>query len=538
MKRIITLMLALGLVFGAVANSSAADIKAKGSFTMEYGWMDNLNFEKGSSTGGDGTSEDDFVAQQRFRTQIDIVASENLSGVVFFEIDNAWGRNDAGTSKVKGGALGADGINVETKRAFIDWTVPNTDLAFRMGIQGLALPAPVAGSSILDDDVAAILATYKVNDMLTLNAFWARPYDGQQGESLSGVGINHNDEIDLFGLIAGIELDGMNITPWAMYGAVGGGAAGTPDGLKSLFAANLPSGKVLANNATNNWGAATGGTVASRFFYNAYNGTENIDNHRAWWLGLGYELNMFDPIVFSFEAVYGQVDGGDLGYRLTQVNGTTGEYNASGTRFHSDDDILDREGWAIAAKLSYKMDMVTPGIIGWYGSGEDDDIRNGSERLPVISGAFSPTTFGFDGYAGGFVTGTGDLLGTSYDGKWGLGLVLEDIKVIEDLTSQFRVVYVKGTNDADVLDSLVKYTDTTKATFLSNNIGTFMTDKDHAWEVNFDHKYMIYENLAMIVELGYVNLDLDDSTWGLNANNAVKYDEDAWKANLIFQYTF
>ena len=535
MKRIITLMLALGLVFGAVDNSSAADIKAKGSFTMEYGWMDNLNFEKGSSTGGDGTSEDDFVAQQRFRTQIDIVASENLSGVVFFEIDNAWGRNDAGTSKVKGGALGADGINVETKRAFIDWTVPNTDLAFRMGIQGVALPGAVAGSPILNDDVAAILATYKFNDMFTLNAFWARPYDARQSVTLSGVGRNHNDEIDLFGLIAGVKLDGMKINPWAMYGAVGGGAQAV-GGLQSLFAANVPSGSGFRRNlnATNNWGMVNGDA------YLSYNGTENIDNHRAWWLGLGYELNMFDPIVFKFDAIYGKVDGGDLNYRLRSINGTTGGLPSQpgNNTFHTDGDILDREGWAIAAKLSYKMDMLTPGVIGWYGSGEDDDITNGSERLPFIKGAFAPTSFGYFGYSGGFTVGTGEMMGATMDGKWGAGLLLEDIKVIEDLTSQVRVVYMEGTNDHDVLDSLVKYTSTSKASFLRNNVGKFMTDKDHAWEVNFDHKYMIYENLAMIVELGYINLDLDDSTWGLNGANAVKYDEDAWKANVIFQYTF
>ncbi|GFM36748.1 outer membrane homotrimeric porin [Desulfovibrio psychrotolerans] len=536
MNRIITLMLALCLVFGAVANSSAADIKAKGSFAMEYGWMDNTNFEKGSSTGGDGTSEDDFVAQQRFRTQIDIVASENLSGVVFFEIDNVWGRNDAGDTKVKGGALGADGINIETKRAFIDWTVPNTDLAFRMGIQGVALPGAVAGSPILNDDVAAILATYKFNDMFTLNAFWARPYDARQSDTLSGVGRNHNDEIDLFGLIAGVKLDGMKINPWAMYGAVGGGAQAV-GGLQSLFAANVPSG-VISGNATNNWGPATH-TALPAFIYNSYNGTENIDNHRAWWLGLGYELNMFDPIVFKFDAVYGKVDGGDLNYRLTGVNGTDpANAFANGTVFHTDSDILDREGWALAAKLSYKMDMLTPGVIGWYGSGEDDDITNGSERLPFIKGAFAPTSFGYYGYSGGFTVGTGEMMGATMDGKWGAGLLLEDIKVIEDLTSQVRVVYMEGTNDHDVLDSLVKYTSTSKATFLRNNVGKFMTDKDHAWEVNFDHKYMIYENLAMIVELGYINLDLDDSTWGLNGANAVKYDEDAWKANVIFQYTF
>lgn len=133
-------------------------------------------------------------------TQIDVIASENLRGVVFFEMgDFIWGRAD--------GALGADGKSVEVKRSYIDWTVPNTDLMVRMGIQGLALPGAVAGSPVLDDDVAALALTYKFNDMVGLTAFWARPYDlgiddtKSADTKLSKDYGNAFDDMDLFGVV-------------------------------------------------------------------------------------------------------------------------------------------------------------------------------------------------------------------------------------------------------------------------------------------------------------------------------------------------
>jgi hypothetical protein len=489
MKRVITLMLALAMVFGAVATSSATDFKAKGTFQMGYEWTDNVNF---NDTEADGESEDDFVAKQRFRTQIDMVASENLSGVVFFEINNTWGRNgnmeDADGKSVRvgngsGGQIGADGVNVQTRRAYIDWTVPNTALDIRMGIQGLALPGAVAGSPILDNDVAAVVASYKFNDMFSMTGFWARPYDVNGGNDDTA---NDQDEMDMFGLIGGIKLDGMEFTPYAVYSAIGNSV--TDEDFQSI--------------------AGVGGIKAE-------------DNARAYWLGMGYSLDMFDPIVFSMDAVYGAVDAGDV--------------KDAGI----DDSALDRSGWTIIGKLSYKMDMVTPGIIGWYASGEDDDLSNGSERMPFIDGAFGPTTFGYDGAAMGFATY--DVLGTSNAGTWAAGLLLEDIKVIDSLTSQIRVVYVKGTNDSDLVEdnaanlALYGVTATDVMGGLSDD-GLFLTDKDSAWEINFDHKYDIYENLALFVEMGYLNLDIDEDVWGIT--NDKKFDEDAYKLGFYFQYTF
>lgn len=71
-------------------------------------------------------TDDALSAMQLVRLQLDAVASESLSGTVYFEIgDTMWGQASSG------GALGADKTIVELRNAYIDWTVPNTDLKFR-----------------------------------------------------------------------------------------------------------------------------------------------------------------------------------------------------------------------------------------------------------------------------------------------------------------------------------------------------------------------------------------------------------------------
>lgn len=43
------------------------------------------------------------------------------------------------------------------------------------------------------------------------------------------------------------------------------------------------------------------------------------------------------------------------------------------------------------------MDWGTPGIFGWYASGDDGNVKNGSERMPSIAGAGNFTSFIGDG---------------------------------------------------------------------------------------------------------------------------------------------
>lgn len=463
MKRIITLMLAAMLVLGSVAGASAADIKVKGQWDFSFEWLDNPDFQ---GEDNDGAGEDTFGAKQRLRTQIDIIASENLRGVVFFEMgDTIWGRDD--------GALGADGKSVEVKRSYIDWVVPNTDLMVRMGLQGLALPGAVAGSPVLDDDVAALTLSYKFNDMVGLTAFWARPYDGSSSDA---AGTNSMDELDLFGLIVPVTLDGAKITPWGMYGLLGKDVG--------------QSGGIGASWNQAAWGLRPAGAPGGQTFG---------DDSTAWWAGAAFELTMFSPLSFKLDAMYGSVDGDEIG---------------------SFD--MDRAGWMVLGAIDYKMDMMTPGIFAWYASGDDDDATNGSERMPYVMPDFGFTTFGFD--KPGAPIATDSIVSVSGTGMWGVGAQLKDISFVENLKHTIRVVYMTGTNDEDM------------AAVVSNpritGNGLYLTEEDHVWEVNFDHNYKIYENLELLVEMGYIKADLDEDTWGNQ-----DFD-DAWKLGFNFKYSF
>ena len=476
MKRIVTLLLAAGLVFGAFGGAHAADIKAKGYWALGFGFTDSLDYydkDKG------GTGGDTFNAHQRFRTQIDVVANENLSGVVYFEIGHQdWGKED--------GALGADGKAVKVRRSYIDWTVPQTDLKVRMGIQGLALPGATFGSNaVLDDDVAALTLSYAFNDMVSATAFWARPYD-LGGDTKTS---NQFDEVDIFGLAVPVTLDGFKVTPYGAYASVG----------KNSIAYDTVNDEVLSGYNGSSVGALMSGMLTpAQLIGTADNKTSAYD---AWWGGVAFEMSKFDPFSLKADFTYGTKTG--------------------------DEDFAERSGWLLSAKAAYKLGMVTPGLFAWYGSGEDDDINNGSERMPSVSPqSWAPTSFGFPGSV--YYDDTN--FGLNGVGSWALGLELADISFIENLSHVFRVAYMKGTNDADLLKKNAGLID--EVTPAQGAV--YLTNEDSAWEVNFDTTYKIYENLSLVAEMGYIKLDLDEETWG-NANSDTS---DAKKLAFYFIYEF
>ncbi|WP_035065225.1 outer membrane homotrimeric porin [Nitratidesulfovibrio termitidis] len=464
MKRIIMIVAVAMLLCGSAVGASAADIKAKGQWDFSFEWLDNPDFQ---SAENGGPNEDTFHAAQRLRTQIDVIASESLRGVIYFEIgDTVWGRND--------GALGADGKSVEVKRSYIDWLVPDTTLKVRMGIQGLALPGAVAGSPVLDDDVAALTLSYQASDMVGVTVFWARPYDDQSGEA----GNTRYDEADLFGIVVPVTLDGAKITPWGMYGAIGRDIAGNGANTASLNQAAYGLRPVNPNPSdvpTGSFGQETD----------------------AWWGGISFEVSMLSPWSFKLDAMYGNVE--------------------------SDDEGMDRSGWMVIGAVDYKMDMVTPGIFAWYATGDDDDETNGSERMPYIVPDFGPTSFGFDKV--GAPINTDSLASVSGTGMWGIGVQFADISFMENLKHTVRIVYMTGTNDEDMVANAGL-----GSPVMAFN-GLYMTDKDHAWEVNFDHFYKIYENLDLLVEMSYINADLDEDVW----NNDF---DDAWRLGFNLKYSF
>ena len=474
MKRIVTLLLAAGLVLGAAAGSQAADIKAKGNWTFTW--------QLGDQTFAKHSGKDNFTAKQRLRTQIDVIASESLKGVLFLEMgDQNWGKSADGAS------LGTDGKIVKVRYSYVDWVIPQTDAKVRMGLQNFSLPGFISNNPILGGgsaDGAGITLSGQFTENVGASLFWLRA----ENDNNETYGVNNHpssNAMDFVGLTVPMTFDGVKVTPWAMYGAIGRDSfdgAGDTAGQKgsTLLDRLLPAG--------------TGDPYGA-----------DIDRHgNAWWVGVASELTYFDPFRFALDAAYGSVDMGS-------------------TKYYGKNFDVERAGWFASILGEYKMDYFTPGILFWYSSGDDSNAYNGSERMPTVEGSWAVSSYGFDDNYGRVSC---DMLGLSNTGTMGVYLQAKDISFMEDLTHIFRVGFVKGTNNTEMVRS--------GWASLDSNDGLYLTTADKAWEVNFDTQYKIYKDLTLGVELGWINLDLNEDVW----KNANSYKDNIYRGAVTLQYTF
>ena len=509
MKKILTLMLAAGMLLGAASGAKAIDFKASGEWLVGFGLGDGSLIKDVDNK--KYRHHDTFNAGQRVRLQLDAVASESLSGTVFFEIgDQMWGN-----AEESGAALGADGKVVKVKNAYIDWMVPNTDLKLRMGLQAVAMPNVAGGSAIMDGDAAAVVASYQFNDNVGLTALWMRPlndnYTGTNAEDEPyGNGYeNYLDNMDLFALMLPLKFDGVELTPWAMYGMQGKntrfneGGVGTADGALDVTLPGYLPGM--------NFGPGGLGKTSKAY-------------GSMFWAGLPVAITAFDPLNIEFDINYGYVEA--MGRYDVLKRGTDLVRGNS-----------KREGWLVKALVEYKMDWGTPGIFGWYASGDDGNVKNGSERLPSIAGAGNFTSFMGDG---NLAWGTGHYFydnNLTYAGTWGVGLQIADVSFVEDLKHTFRVAYWGGTNSPSMvkyMGSGVAWDETTAA-----QDGPYLTTNDGLLEFNLVNSWQIYENLEANLELGYIVNMMDKDTWDKSYVSERNWSkQDAWKAQLIFAYTF
>ena len=505
MKRILTLMLAAAMTLGATSGAQAIDFKASGEWLMGLAAGDASLVQK---DGGKRTDTNDvFGAGQRVRLQLDAVASEALSGTVFFEIgDQLWGNGESGA------AMGADGQVVKVKNAYLDWIVPNTDLQIRMGLQAIAMPDAAGGSAVMDGDVAGIVASYKFNDNVALTATWMRPFNDNYAadENDPKRRVNFLDNIDLFALSLPLSFDGVEVTPWVMYGIQGRNARYNLHGWEQ---------------ADGDFAQTLGNTYAG-FNWDGRFGSTSKGYGSMFWAGLPIKVTALDPWNIEFDVNYGYVE--KMG-RINVLNGETGRTVRAST---------GREGWAVKALVEYKMDWGTPGIFGWYASGDDGNIKNGSERLPSLNGNAGFTSF--MGTADADWSGRGNLYEKTLtiDGTWGIGVQVADMSFVENLNHTFRVAYWGGTNSP----SMVKYMNSPRAFDMDGDAcsteGPYLTTNDGLLEFNLTNVWQVYENLTASLELGYIVNMIDKNTWDRSYFNSSFSKQDAWKASLVLAYTF
>ncbi len=558
MKKAALLLLTLALAFTAAHEAKAIEFKAKGQFIMnfDYGQAGKLsskarptqkNPDQKSITGfggGAANTADEFGTNQRVRLQLTAIASEALSGTVWFEIgDQQWGNaaDRPGGKKSYGGALGSDGNAIELKNAYIDWTVPNTDLKLRMGIQELNFPNFVArASNIFQDDVAGITASYKINDNFTTTAMWLRPYNDNYKGYTAGPQVtgNYMDNMDMFALLAPMTFDGLKITPWAMYSAIGpnvmnpylkgqNGNTFSGDGSASAVPTNTSGAGTQFNDMGNGATSIFTGLLPS--VYATKNGKTSrlTDYGNAFWGSVTGQYTGSDPFLLSWLLSYGNVS-----YDKAELN---------------------RSGWEAWLLGEYKMDWGIPGLFAWYSSGDNGDIKSGSQRMPTVRVTTGNTLSKFA--SNGTVISRKNVVTSVWTGTWGAGLRIRDIKLFDDIELKhiFRVTHIRGSNDPVMAKYILgkkaaggNYYTTRNATdFNAGTEGVYLTTRDSATEFGLTNEWKIYPNLRLIAEGAYILLDLDQSksVWG-GGNTANGSwiggitTHDAWQANLSLFYEF
>lgn len=516
MKRFTLVALVAALLFGVATMASATELKVRGHLDVYGMWSANLgDFD---SDKGDG---DNYMTSQRMRTWFEFVANENLKAVLGLEIDNIWGQPDGplgGLGLGRGAGWGTDAKgNIKVKHAYLDFTLPDTAINVKAGLQYVALPS-IFGHPVFEDDAAALVVSAPINDMFGLALGYTRGYDaitnvnnsyGTYAKVIGSVQglldpgspniwgevsdrFLKKDNVDMAFLAAPVTLDGFDIAPYFAYARVG----------KDAITVNAVGNKLGA-------GALLQQSLTSEAIGSMLNkGWMLRDAMNIWILGAHAELTMFDPLTFAADLIYGEGRGKVARFHDGTLfsGGGTGALDSDFLNGDSEKATYKTRGWYAALAASYKFDFMTGTLFGTYGTG----ARNSATKdayLPTLAEGWGLTP-----YIGGvraFGTAWDSFGPTAHDGTglWSVGLSLEDITFVDNLSHKLVFAFAKGTSSRGASD---------------------FDKKDQAWEVYMVNKYQIYENLAAINELGYFNPNL----------KRVSGEDPSYFGTIGFKYTF
>jgi hypothetical protein len=469
MKRLLLLATVLALALGLASVASAATIKASGQWALEFLFSDNFDMNSSESKDGDG----DFNVYQRARTQFDFIANENLKGVLATEIGTTrWGDPD-------GFHFHDHNAGINVRRAYLDFMVPDTKIAVRGGLQGVALPSSFGGGNmILDDELTALVVSAPIIDQVSVLAGYGRLYDFDKDTATASTNSEGNSAFDAGFLAVPVTLDGFQFSPYFLYGYVGEQAL---HGMIDTGYTNVLTGLITPQGS-------------------------NSGGRNAYWAGTNFTMTYFDPIKVMADFAWGSVSSSQ-----------GGEEN-------------ERSGWMADLAVDYTgFDFMTPELFFSYVSGDDDDPTNGSERMPSLSSRnYGPGSFWFanDTLLMGSWGYNNDM-----SGYWIVGLSLKDISFVEKLSHTVNVMYVQGTNDENVAKTAYS-----TAPAKLYKYGETLTEEDSIIEFDLNNKYKLYDELTLTLDFGYIVNNYDKDTWKASVANLDR--EDAYKISTGLLYEF
>ena len=152
MKKIATAVSTMAMV-AALAAPAMAQFSLGGYYRLT-GVSQNIKSKSTDPTG-------ETMIDQRLRMKMTDSLNDYVKLVYYAEVDTPWGMKSKG-SIGGGGEVGTDGVNIETKNAYIDVKVPDTTVKARIGLQGIddlfeyVVISEDAAAAVVSADVAGV----------------------------------------------------------------------------------------------------------------------------------------------------------------------------------------------------------------------------------------------------------------------------------------------------------------------------------------------------------------------------------------------
>ncbi len=489
MKKFGSLALAVIMVLGAVAAAHAAtEVKMTGDARVYGNWFANRNYTGWNKTGT--KTEDNFEIWERFRLRSDFVANEAVKFRLGIKVEDTWGYGTF-TAANPTAAIVVD-------LAYLQFKWPGCDIEITAGLQDVNLPQSgmFYGSPVWSDKMAALtIKAPLIPDTLAVLTGFGRMIDTTR--TFDDTTTQRADELDAYFLALPITVEGFKATPWGLVAVAGRNANYTYKDTTDVAEWGNNFANTLVSSAS-----AYGMTTPGRLGY-----WKNSQNPY-YWFGGAFEVTALDPVRFYADVIYGA--------------GAMADHKAA-----------KRQGWFIDAGVEYTgLDVVTPQLFAFWSTGEDKSTRNGSERMPTMRGTWGPgNSFLFDDSQ---ELGKGSNMYTSVVGAYGIGASLNNMSFIEKLTHRLTFMYVHGNNAPRAIrDARAYYSNSYFA------MGKDLTSNEYVYGLNLDTKYMIYENLAAVLETGWAHGEFQQSVWGRRlVKQAESNGNNAWKVAFGLTYKF
>ena len=170
-------LIAAGLLIAATAATAAPAMAVEYSFSgmfRNYYDVSNFNVTRSEDAYGymylDNGAPTANLFETRLRTNFGMKFSEDLKFVSRFEINYGFlGNNSYATGRADGGAIGSRGVNIETKRIYLDANVPGYGTNVKLGMQ--PFDDAYKGIFVSDDMPGIIVSKSYHNATATVAAF-------------------------------------------------------------------------------------------------------------------------------------------------------------------------------------------------------------------------------------------------------------------------------------------------------------------------------------------------------------------------------